>query len=469
MSVRPLELGKRALLVLFCVGTLPAVAAPEGETRVSSMSLPEVLEYARQHQPSLRAAQARAQAALAQTFVPRAQWFPRIGATAQVFVATANNTSGTYVGAGGVDLPRIGDTPTATFGSAGWTPYGASIAAVGLRQEVFDFGKIAAQSAVVDALATAQASHTQAVELDLKLAVKNAYFAVLAAKAILSASEAAYQRSLGERNDAAARVKAGMRSPVDLTRPEADLMRFDAGRIRARGSVATAQAVLAAIAGFPEGRLDASTAAPPGSEPPEQQESLRRALEQAPEVQEYLARLSAQRAVSKDMLLELLPDLFLTGTFSGRAGGAQANGNPPPAQPPGSGFVPGVPNWDLGLVLSWQLYDQSLLERRKVSQRNEEAASADLDAVRLSLSSAIQQAYCALDVALEALPALRRAVDAAHANRDQVDARFKVGLGTAVELADADAVLTEAEIQVALGQFEADRARARLARAIAEP
>jgi len=59
-------------------------------------------------------------------------------------------------------------------------------------------------------------------------------------------------------------------------------------------------------------------------------------------------------------------------------------------------------------------------------------------------------------------------VDAAHANYAQAEARFKAGLGTSLELADAEAVRTDAEIQLAIGRFEALRARAVLGRLTAE-
>jgi outer membrane protein TolC len=59
-------------------------------------------------------------------------------------------------------------------------------------------------------------------------------------------------------------------------------------------------------------------------------------------------------------------------------------------------------------------------------------------------------------------------VEAARANYAQADARYKSGLGTSVELADAEALRTDAEIQLALGQFELARARASFGRAIAE-
>ena len=58
-------------------------------------------------------------------------------------------------------------------------------------------------------------------------------------------------------------------------------------------------------------------------------------------------------------------------------------------------------------------------------------------------------------------------MEAAVANYAQADARFKAGLGTSVELADAEALRTEAEIQLALGKFDLARARAQLGRVIA--
>src|SRR6185436_12409135 len=102
----------------------------------------EALDCANAHQPSLRAARARADAALAEALVPGAQWFPRLGATAQLYEGTTNNsTAMTLNGLGGVDVPRIGGTAPET---SSWVPHAASFAGVGLRQELFDFGKIAA-------------------------------------------------------------------------------------------------------------------------------------------------------------------------------------------------------------------------------------------------------------------------------------------------------------------------------------
>src|SRR5258708_289188 len=66
-------------------------------------------------------------------------------------------------------------------------------------------------------------------DLDVAFDVEEAYFAVFASKSIVSASEDAYQRALVHRDLAKAGVGAGLRPPIELTRAEADLSRFDIG------------------------------------------------------------------------------------------------------------------------------------------------------------------------------------------------------------------------------------------------
>jgi outer membrane protein TolC len=121
--------------------TVADVARPDPTLR--SLSLDEALTYARAHQPQLRAAVARVAAEQEAAEVPRAEWYPTIGATAQLFGGTANNTTGTYVApGGGMDIPRIGGTRSVSSGT--WRPYPSTIAGIGMNQELFDFGRIAA-------------------------------------------------------------------------------------------------------------------------------------------------------------------------------------------------------------------------------------------------------------------------------------------------------------------------------------
>jgi outer membrane protein len=431
------------------------------------ISLAEALAYARAHQPAVLAALARVRQEKANAEVPRAQYYPLIGVTGQLLGGTTNNTTASYLTTPFVELPRIGGTPSATADSATWRPRASTLAAVGGNQEIFDFGRIAAEAAAADAL-TAVAGHSAAaVDLDIELNVEESYYAVHAAKGIFQASEDAYERSLVHRDFARAGVKSGLRSPIELTRAEADLSRFDTGRIRARGGVAAAEAVLAAAVGWPELALDASDEAPTPASMPALSDAIQLANQKDPRLQEALARLRAQELETRAIGALLRPDIQLSAALSGRAGGAIPSSGPGD-ETSGSGFVPNVPNWDAALVLSWPLLDPTINARQRASRAAEEVQRAQIDFVRQQVVAAVERAYVDVAVSRDALPSLQHELEAARANYAQADARFKAGLGTSVELADAEALRTDAEIRLALGTFELAKARSAFARAIAE-
>jgi outer membrane protein len=443
-------------------------ARAEAAGTIRAVTLPEALAYARAHQPAARAALARVREQQALAEAPRAQWRPSLGLTAQLLEGTANNTTASYVSVDPLDIPRIGGTPSASGKSAGWRPSASTFAAVGLNQEVFDFGRIAAQTAAADAQVGVTSHEADAVRLDIDLNVAEAYFAVNAAKSILRAAEDAYQRSKVHRDFAKAGVGTGLRSPIELTRAEADLTRFDTGRIRARGGLSAAQVVLAAAIGSPEPALDAADVPVTPQQLPAIAEALQQAQQKDPRLQEATARLRAQEAQSGAIAALTRPDLQLTGTLSGRAGGATPSSAGAAAMPCCDGYVPSVPNWNVGLVLSWPLFDPTVRARAQASRVGEEVRREEIDDTREQLVAAVEQAYVAVDVARQALPALRRELEAAAANYAQADARFKAGMGTSVELADAEALRTDADIRVAIGTFDLAKARAAFGRVIAE-
>jgi outer membrane protein len=425
------------------------------------MTLTEALAFARAHQPSIRAALARVAAQQEEARVPRAEWLPSVGATLQGFAATANNSTGTYVGAPFVDVVRIGGTTTRVPGSA--LPYATTFVGAGLNQEVFDFGRIAARAAAADALVDVVRQHAAAERLDIDFSVEEAYFAVFSAKSVLRAAEEAEARARVHRDLAKAGVDAGLRSPVVLTRAEADLARFGIARERARAGVAVAQSVLAAAVGVPEPTLDVSGEAPRAPEMPSLSDAVRDAASRDPYIFEAEARVRAEEKSTRAIAAELRPDLSLSSTISVRGGGA------PPSGGGSTGVgLPNIPNYDVGLVLRWPIWNGPTAAREKASRAREQVRREELAVVRFARSTAVHQAYLAVGVAKAALPALERAVEAAHANYDQAEARFRAGLGDAVELADAEALRTQAEIDLIIGRFELARARVAFGRAIAE-
>jgi outer membrane protein TolC len=120
------------------------------------------------------------------------------------------------------------------------------------------------------------------------------------------------------------------------------------------------------------------------------------------------------------------------------------------------------------VIFSWPLFDGTVKAREDASRAREQVRREEIATVKHAEVAQIRIAYANVVVARTAVPGLERSVEAARANYTQADARFKSGLGTSLELADAEALRTDAEIQLALGQFEVARARAELGRAIAE-
>jgi outer membrane protein len=451
----------RLVLSIFLCGGADALAQVQ-RPALRTMTLPEALSFAATHQPSLVASRARLAASQQETRIPRGLWLPRAGAVAEFVGGSFNNTTTSYLGTTAMDIPRIGSSKTSP--PVSWSPYANTLAGIGIRQEIFDFGRIGALETVYDAAAEAEAANADADKLDVALFVQEGYFGVFVAKAVLSAAEGAVQRSTFHKQLAEAGVKSGLRSPIELTRAEAELARFEIGRVRAAGNVEVARSIFAAAVGVPERYLDASGTMPEPAAAPAAS-TYDAATEKDPAVRRAKALTEQQRGATRVAKAELLPDLQLTAGLNTRGGGA----NPSSGEAvPGGGWIPEIPNWDVGVVLSWPLFDASSLARIKASREREAQRAAEADLTKQVVLARVEVADETFRVSIESLPALQRASDAAQANYAQADARFKAGLGNAVELADSEALRLEAEINLAVGKFEQARARSRLARALAE-
>ncbi len=344
-------------------------------------------------------------------------------------------------------------------------PVGVDARRIGVGQEVYDFGRISALISVADAFTTMSRANADAVGLDVALGVEETFHGVLAGKAVLAATEDAYKRAVTHRDYAQAGTKSGMRPPIDLTRAEADVAALRVRLIQARTGLEAARAALAASMGSDQLEVDAAATPPDLSSAPAFADTMRTAARRNPAILAALAKLDAQHAAVSAVTRELLPNIFASASLTGRAGGAAPTSSDTPY---GGGWLPDVANWHLGLILQWNLFDATVLARRAAAKAHEDAARADLDLTRMSVGLAAERAYLDLDAALETLPGLQAAVDAARANQAQADARFKAGLGTIVELADAESLLTNSQLEFAVGQFTIARARAALGRVMAQ-
>jgi outer membrane protein TolC len=448
---------RRALLALAIVQPTLALAQPAMPT----VTLPQALAWAREHQPQIRAALAQAAARRAEVGVPRGQWLPQLGATVQLLGGTTNNSSAQYLTTPETDLPRIGGTRGNT---TGWAPQPSTLVAISVDQEVYDFGRITAEIATADAVAAEARATAEAARLDVQLAVEEAYASVLAARHVLAATDQALARAVTHRDYAQAGVRAGLQPPVNLTHSQADVAQLEARRVQAAGGLDVARAALAAAMAADELEVDAVEPAPDESPAPALAAVLREAAARNPAVVAAQARRRAATAEATASTAALLPNLFASAGVSGRAGGAPVSQG---TTATGGGWLPAIPNWHVGLILQWALFDATVLARRDAARARAEAARFELEAARVVVGLAAARVWLDLDTAQKVLPGLQASVAAAQANLSQMVARFRSGLGNIVELADAETLLTNAQLQLAVGQFNVARARAQLGRVVA--
>ena len=286
-----------------------------------TVTLREAITYARAHQPSLQAARARVEVARAAAQVPRAaRTTPRIVAGAELLGGTNNNTTASYGGPLGFDIPRIGGTPANAPTSL--SPEPSTLAGIGLRQEIYDFGRLSAQAAALDLFTRAAEEDALVADLDLTLFVEESFYAVAGAHAVLRASEAAVQRVTTHRDLARAGVDAKLRPPIELTRAEADLARFEVERVRAQGALTSTQAMLAAAIGAPDAALDAGADDVRSPDILPLATALGNLDQREPSLRAADDALRAQRELTRSIEAELRPDLSLSAGVTGRAGGS---------------------------------------------------------------------------------------------------------------------------------------------------
>lgn len=177
------------------------------------------------------------------------------------------------------------------------------------------------------------------------------------------------------------------------------------------------------------------------------------ALDHRPELQAGWARVKAQLARVDAALADRLPRLSLSAGYG-------LNGQPTPLDQ----------TWNAGLSLSWSFYDggaarASASEAKASAQALTEQVKQQSDNVHQEVASALatwRQARVQAQTAVVG-------VESAAEGRRLAAERYRVGVGSALELSDAELALTLARAESARADFSARSAEAQLAKAVGDP
>jgi outer membrane protein TolC len=328
--------------------------------------------------------------------------------------------------------------------------FGESFAArVSLSQLLFDFGKNLASLDASRKLAEVSLLDVELQRQLITLAVKEAYTNILFAQRLIRVQRQALERAQLNLRSARGFFDVGTRPKSDVTRAEVDVANARVDNIRAANAERVARVALITAMGLPtDNRFEIVDNLVYSPVDFQREQLLAEALRQRPEYQQARLRIENSEAVAKRTFRDFFPDLSVGGSY----GAAQSQLNE---------------SWDVSLSLSWSIFDGgNRLARYREAQATIEATRARYQALALDIAREVEQTWIVVTEADERIQAAQTAVASAQENFRLAQGRFDAGVGTILELTDAQLALTQSQNTEAQALADFKIALARLERAL---
>src|SRR5436190_19801251 len=446
-----------AVSLLLC----PALATAQEMPQASPppmLTLDQAIQYAADHFPTVRAALEQVNVSIAGIDVARSAYLPRLDALWQSNRATANNIFGQLLPQS--VLPAIsGPVLPAASSQSVW---GSTTGAL-FSWEPFDFGLRHAGVAGAEAALTQARAGETLTRLEVQNAVASAYLGVLAAQRAVTATRADLDRRDVLLRALQALVTNQLRPGADRSRAEAERAAAQTRLLQAQQALTIGQATLARVLGSRTGgvtiageallaRLPTADVVPAAVAAHPLAQARQASVDQAHAQEDVLARTD-------------LPRVYLQSSVFARGSGANPNGGL-------DGGVDGLgldrANWAAGVqVVFPNVFDFSSLRSRKAAAAaTARATTALYDEALLTITSQQQTAAALLQTARAVADNTPIQLAAAQQSETQARARYDAGLATILDVADAQSLLAQAEVQDQLARV--DVWRALLAAAIAK-
>ena len=391
----------------------PPVALPEGISASTPVTLPQIIDIALTNNPDTRIAWLSARAAEAALGSARSAYYPEVDLNAQI--ATSRSAS-----QGGQNVSTT-------------TSFGPSLA---LTYLLFDFGGRAADiEQARQTLIAADFTHNQAIQ-DTILNVQQAYYGLLANKALLSAEESTLKERRTSLDAAEARHNAGVATIADVLQARTALSQAQLnyetieGNVRAfEGSIATALGLPATTRfEFGELPLDVPTNRVMG----DVDALITRAATERPDLAASRAVAERAQARVRQVRSAYLPSIVANAS----AGHTWFNG--------GNSTSP----YSASLGLRFPIFTgfRNTYDIRQ-AQTQAQLAAEDVRALEQRVSLDVWTSYFSVQTASQRLTTSRDLLTSAQQSVDATLSRYRAGVGSIIDLLTAEAALESARAQ----------------------
>jgi outer membrane protein len=323
------------------------------------------------------------------------------------------------------------------------------IAQVQLSQLLFDFGKSVASVDAARKLAEVSRYDIELQRQLVTLAVKEAYTNTLFAQRLIRVQRQALERAELNLKSVRGFYDVGTRPKSDVVRAEVDVANARVDNIRADNAERLARVALntsMGVAATTKFDLVDNLVYVKVSDSAE--DLVSEALKRRPEYAQAKLRIESSESLLKRSFRDFFPDVVGTGSY----GAVRTDFNE---------------SWTAGISLNWSIFDGgNRLARYREAKANLEASQQRLKATELDISREVEQARSTVVETDERILAAQAAVASAQENFRLVQGRFDAGVGTILDLTDAQLALTQAQNAEAQALADFRIALARLDRAL---
>lgn len=418
------------------------------------LTIAAAVEQAVGSAPAIRAARARAEAAAAGMDLADTAYLPRVDLLWMEIRATRNNVSGTAFPqavipgiSGPVNKQRSWDS---AWGSAG---------GVLVSYEPIDFGLRSANVEVARLIARQAESDVRIAKLEAAGGAAEAFLALVAAQEAHRAAQANLARWEVFATTVKALADKELRPGAEASRAEAEVAGARIQLLQVEQVLRAGRATLAEALGSldPPGAIEAGPllSAPPAAEVPSEPANH-------PLLSRQAAAIETVRARQEALERAYYPRVHLLLSLNARGSGFGPAGDTLDAD---DGLWPDRANWAAGVGLTFPLMEHfQIRARRAIEEGLERAERARGDQIYLALKTQERKVRNALEIArkiAENTPVQLKAAQEAFARSR---ARYDSGLALLTEVADAQRLLLQAEIDDALARLSVWRTLATQAR-----
>lgn len=390
------------------------------------LSMEECISIALKKHPTLKAAEKDSQVATAQYKETRSAYYPQVSLNASYTQSESKSLS--FI---------TGNTET-------------NSASINLNQNIYDFGRTGGSVEAAQARIEAKNSDQGKTKQDVVYGVKGAYLNILKAKEVIKAQDETVRQASEHLKQAQAFLKVGTKTRFDVTKAEVDFNVANLNRIKSENDLNTAFAVLRNSMGV-DYSYSFDVEGTPGKMLNEikLEQGIKEAMANRPDLQSIDASIRSQESGLKSVKGDYYPSLSLSASYGYYDQTLVGQENPL--------FQDQNERWSVGASLTVPIF-QGYITNSKVTESlaSIESLKAQKEVSVNNIVLEISQAYLSFRNAETRVGVAEGNLKTAKDSLDLSEGRYKAGVGSIIEVTDAQTSYTSAKIDLINAEFDRD-------------